>query len=351
MQRRKFTINERVFMIKHYYSENSFRHVSDKWHENFETPCPGKSTVYDLVSKFETTGTVNDGKRSGRPKTATHAENTDLVATCFVNSPKKSIRRASLELDISRSSLQRILHAAGLKPYRPHLMQALNEDDPDRRSQFCETFLAFYEDEPNIVDHIIWSDECCFKLNGFVNRHNCVYWADSNPHEILEKAVNLPGITVWGAISSDGLIGPFFFENTVTGASYLEMLQDKLWPVISQRPDIDTVHFQQDGAPPHYSLIVRNWLDQHFTDRWMGRRGPVEWPARSPDLTPPDFFLWGVLKNSVYAHKPKSINELKACIQREWDMISPDICKKVCRSVIGRFKDCIEADGRHFEHL
>ena len=35
------------------------------------------------------------------------------------------------------------------------------------------------------------------------------------------------------------------------------------------------------------------------------------WPPRSPDLTPPDFYLWGKLKGSVYAHNPRTTDELK----------------------------------------
>ena len=60
-----------------------------------------------------------------------------------------------------------------------------------------------------------------------------------------------------------------------------------------------------DTPPPS------KWLDEHFPDRWIGRRGFVEWPARSPDLTPLDFFLWGVLKNQVFSDKPKTLNDLK----------------------------------------
>ncbi|CAH1378390.1 unnamed protein product, partial [Tenebrio molitor] len=38
---------------------------------------------------------------------------------------------------------------------------------------------------------------------------------------------------------------------------------------------------------------VRNWLNENFSGRWIGRNGPVAWPARSPDLNLCDFFLSG----------------------------------------------------------
>ncbi|KAG8291190.1 hypothetical protein J6590_066680 [Homalodisca vitripennis] len=34
-----------------------------------------------------------------------------------------------------------------------------------------------------------------------------------------------------------------------------------------------------DGEPPHYALPVRQWLDVHYSDHWIGRRGSIEWPA------------------------------------------------------------------------
>ena len=38
-------------------------------------------------------------------------------------------------------------------------------------------------------------------------------------------------------------------------------------------------------------------------DEWIGRRGRVEWPPHSPDLTPMDFSVWDILKNAVYSVK------------------------------------------------
>ena len=73
----------------------------------------------------------------------------------------------------------------------------------------------------------------------------------------------------------------------------------------------EEIYFQQDGAPPHYHRDVRAYLKATFPNRWIGRRGSVEFPARSPDLTPMDFFLWGYLKDKAYGSKPATVDELK----------------------------------------
>ncbi|GBM96102.1 hypothetical protein AVEN_29504-1 [Araneus ventricosus] len=60
---------------------------------------------------------------------------------------------------------------------------------------------------------------------------------------------------------------------------------------IPQFPEV--VIFQQDGAPPHYGNIVREFLDTTFPQRWISRGAVMAWPPRSPDITPLDFYLWG----------------------------------------------------------
>jgi len=49
-----------------------------------------------------------------------------------------------------------------------------------------------------------------------------------------------------------------------------------------------------DGAPGHWAKDVRDLMDINFPDKWIGRGGPIPWPPRSPDLTPPDFFSVGI---------------------------------------------------------
>jgi hypothetical protein len=65
----------------------------------------------------------------------------------------------------------------------------------------------------------------------------------------------------------------------------------------AHQPD---VVFQQDGAPPRWAPIVREFLDMHFPGRWVGRDGPTPWPPRSPEITSLDLFLWGYVKDIVY---------------------------------------------------
>ena len=83
----------------------------------------------------------------------------------------------------------------------------------------------------------------------------------------------------------------------------------------------------------------------------MGRRGSIEWPARSPDLSPLDFFCWGYLKDKVYSRKLTTLQELKYTIQTEITQLKqqPELLRRVCHSVTTRGTECMEANGEQFE--
>jgi len=93
------------------------------------------------------------------------------------------------------------------------------------------------------------------------------------------------------------LISFFFLLDNLTGNIYLELLEDIIDPTLINIIENDEHYledqlvFQQDGTPPHYAQYVCEYLDQTFPDRWIERRGAIEWLPRSPDLSSLDFFL------------------------------------------------------------
>ncbi|CAF3181292.1 unnamed protein product [Rotaria sp. Silwood2] len=350
---RSLTNEQRIFLVKQWWISGNTRVVNEAFQAEFpDTKIPTRQTIYQLAKKFDETGSVEDAPRSGRPRTVRTEENMERVSETFLLNPQTSKKRASIDLGISRRSLGRLMQDLNLKLYKPRLLQALNEDDPDRRTEFCEWVLDSFEEDPTLLDRILWTDEAIFKVNGRVNRHNCVYWSDTNPHLVIEQELNVPQVVVWGGIWSNGVVGPYFFEGNVTSQKYFQMLKDNIIPQLEEHSSFQTMIWQQDGAPPHYGQIVRDYLDDTFL-HWIGRRGTIEWPPRSPDLTPCDFSLWGILKDRVYAQNPCNTNHLKSLIEQEFISINDDIelCQKICRSVADRCQMCINTEGKQFEHL
>ena len=88
------------------------------------------------------------------------------------------------------------------------------------------------------------------------------------------------------------------------------------------------------GAPAHNSLVVKEWLSEVFPNHVIAPNHDVEWPPRSPDLTPCDFFLWGYIKCNVYNTPPASIEDLKQSIIRIFDSLKRDpfmIRRSICQ--------------------
>jgi hypothetical protein len=70
----------------------------------------------------------------------------------------------------------------------------LTEDDFDRSAEFSEWFLILCEALPDFPRRILWTDEASLKLNGRINRRNSVYLSDSNPHDVIQVELNVPGL-------------------------------------------------------------------------------------------------------------------------------------------------------------
>ncbi|GFX64415.1 transposable element Tcb1 transposase [Trichonephila clavipes] len=100
--------------------------------------------------------------------------------------------------------------------------------------------------------------------------------------------------------------------------------------------DVQELWFQQDGATCHTARATIDLLKDTFGDRLIPRFGPVNWPPRSCDLTPLDYFLWGYVKSLVYADKPQTLDHLEDNIHRVIADIQPQMLEKVIENSTSR---------------
>ena len=163
-----------------------------------------------------------------------HALQRKMCTEFKMRSPHKSTRRASRELTIPHVNVWLVLKRLLTKPYTLQLVQAHRVGDRRKRTDFCDMLLEDMEDD-TFLPWLICSDEATFHLSGKVSRHNARIWGLENPREIVQHGRDSPKINVFSAVSVRKIYGPFFFEgNTVTGNSYLEMLQDWLFPQLNE---------------------------------------------------------------------------------------------------------------------
>src|SRR5215469_14707821 len=86
-------------------------------------------------------------------------------------------------------------------------------------------------------------------------------------------------------------------------------------------------------ATCHTANETKALLRDKFNGRVISRGGNVNWPSRTCDLTPLDFFLWGYLKEKMYVDKPATIQELKDKILRHINSIEPQLCLSVIENL------------------
>jgi len=255
---------------------------------------------------------------------------------------------------MSQKSVLRILKRNKYHPYHVSLHQELHGVDFQNRVVFCEWASEQIHQNPNFFYYVLFSDESSFTNHGTVNRHNMHYWSVENPHWLRQVEHQRPWtVNVWCGIIGNKLIGPHIIEGNLNGPKYRDILENEL-PILLEDLSLEirqNMWFQHDGCPAHYSVGAREVLDRDFNGRWIGRAGPVNWPARSPDLTSPDFFLWGYLKDKVYKEEPTTRENMIDRIRNACAEIQGDTLISCVRSFELRINKCIEVEGHHFEHL
>ncbi|VVC25703.1 Hypothetical protein CINCED_3A000490 [Cinara cedri] len=226
--------------------------------------------------------------------------------------------------------------------------------DNERRLTFIAWITTCTNNDPLFLNYILWTDESKFTNNGVLNKQNNRYWSNGNPHWAVDTNYQTVRDTnAWCGLLGGNLIGPHFYDGTLNGRRYSDFLT--LLPTMLEDVPLllrQILFFQQDGAPVHNAIIVRQQLNEMFENRRMGTRGPVEWPPRSPDLTPLDFFLWGHLNTVVYAEPPANLQDLKnkiavACRQLTKEQILAATYTEVSR----RLELRLEKNGGNVEHF
>lgn len=350
---------QRIFIVENYwFHQRSCEKVRTEWRKAGlpRSELPDNKDILRLVDKFDGFGTVkniNKG-RSGRSSAIT-PELKETVEDFFAENPTSSTRRASAVLQIPRTTLRRIMKKElKLYPYKIQMFQELTEYDAQRRLAFANNILSQFEDDLIDPGKIWFTDEAHFWMSGYVNKQN-YRWAKENPRIGRSTSMKPQRVTAWCAISSSGVIGPFFFEQNVTGSRYRDMLESEFIPTAQGMGCVRGWWFMQDGARPHRTTEVFDYLDEHFSGRVIGLDyesrygGGMDWPLYSPDLNPCDFFLWGYLKDRIYRNEPSTIEDLKAKIVQECHTISVDTFSKVIGGFKRRLAAVIEQEGLHVE--
>jgi hypothetical protein len=141
-----------VFIVEHHLASRSYLTCQNEFRDTFpDSPVPNKSTISRLVNRFRDTGSVQDRNRSGRPSMLRDNSQDDIRKT-LLRSPRKLLRKLSLQSGLSYGSVHKATKILKLHPYPVNVMHELKKPDKEKRLQYCRRFTHFFRGDINILD-------------------------------------------------------------------------------------------------------------------------------------------------------------------------------------------------------
>jgi hypothetical protein len=136
------------------------------------------------------------------------------VLNIIDDDPPLSTRQIARTLNLGHMSVHRVLQDEKLKPFHFTLVQKLEEEDYQRRDEFCQWLLRANEADENFLKNILWTDESLFTREGLFNRHNAHYYAEENPHVTRDRGFQRRWkLNIWAGIRGEQIIGPCLFDH------------------------------------------------------------------------------------------------------------------------------------------
>lgn len=340
-----------IHFIYGFCNGNSHRAV-DEYRRRFPNRrIPHHSTFVDVHRQFRERG-LNKHRREVAMNLDIRTE--DRIMNLITEDPTLSSRAVGRIVNVNYRLVLKIWKKYGLHAFHYRKVQGLVENDGLARLAYCQRVNQKLVEDPGFLNKILWTDESMFTREGIFNSRNQHLWQEDNPHAKRENSFQHKfSVNLWAGIIGNKLIGPVIFPNRLNSANYLNFLRNELYDLLE---DVDletrrTMWFQHDGCPAHFGLDVRNWLNNEYPNRWIGRGSNVlAWPARSPDLTPLDFFLWGTLKDKVYSKPVHSREELLLRITAASEEMKANFVN-LNDQIRLRLNVCAQNGGSHFENL
>ena len=308
------------------------------------------STVYRLLHRFRTTGSVADSPRAGRPQVTTPRQRRAILrhhrAQPFTTASSTARNTVgSHNRPINRRTVARLLRRDGLFSRRPYRGAILTRRHRQARLNWA---IAHRNWRRRHWANILFSDECRFCIDH--NDGSVRVWRRDgqrfHPNNMLQQnAWGGPSAMIWGGLCGRRLVGPVFFNlqpgrgGGVNAARYInQVLQPQVVPFLARHRG---VLFQQDNATPHTANATRTFLRQNNIRT-------LDWPAMSPDMNIMEN-VWAEMKREMDGMnpRPQTALQLRNAIQVAWNNIGPAYLDNLIASMPRRCHTLHQCQGGH----
>jgi transposase len=244
------------------------------------------------------------------------------------------------DITVSSDTIRRALKEQGLKAFvKPKKPKLLNRHKK-QRLDFAKKYEYWTIED---WKRIIWSDET--KINRFGSDGRKWGWkipgGPLNSNHVKGTVKHGGGnLKIWGCMTYEGVGYKCRIDGRMDAKLYTKILDSYLYQSAEYYGiKRDDFIFQQDNDPKHTSKMAINWLKNNEIQL-------LDWPAQSPDLNPIEH-LWEHLKRRLdsYEEVPKSMHELWERIEKEWEAIPKEECRKLIYTMPKRIEAVLKAKG------
>lgn len=175
-----------------------------------------RNLVYTTIRRYKETSSLEDRKRSGRPRSARTDRVVKIVRERLRLKKHRSTRKLAADFKISRGSVHNILRAdLGCHAYKKRKVHSISKAIKKKRLDRSNTILSWHAG-----DEFVFSDEKLFVLEQSHNAQNDRLWAE-NIQDIPYNQRNVPrfqsapSVMVWGAVCKRGKLPLVFIDKGV----------------------------------------------------------------------------------------------------------------------------------------
>ena len=207
------TSERKAFCVLQFVKRESILSVQRAFWRQYKSDRPSPISSRRWYQQFQTMGCLCKGKSVGWSRVS--EESVEVVRQSFLHSPKKYVRRASLELEMSSMTVWRVLRKrVRMKSYRFHLLQFLKPTCHIDRSNLCIKMQDAMMEE-GFLDRAVFSDAPTFNISVKVHRCNVRIWGTENSHEMVQHERASPKIIVLCTCPHDRFMGLSFSMKTL----------------------------------------------------------------------------------------------------------------------------------------
>ena len=305
-------------------------------------------TVKRWCKMIREAGSIELSTSPGRSRTIRTKESIKKVKHRLNRKKKVTSRKLAVELNISRTSVRRILKNDLLfRPYKIIVEPLLTDEHKEKRKKFSNCVRTRFRKEDTMK--ILFSDEKLFDIDGIYNSQNDHIWAVSRVEAdkrggVKQKRKFPEKVMIWLSVCSKGMSPIVIFdEGTIDHARYI---REVLPVALKYENDILGTYwtFQQDGAMPHVHHLTQQWCKDNFPS-FIDKD---HWPPNSPDLNPLDYSIWDKLAHAVNWDKITSKNTRIIEGKRAVGKIRQQVVFESCASWTNRLYYISQNDGDYF---